>query len=149
MFANVSRTRLRPRPPLCSLSLPPTQVLNSCCCCCCAHQQGVCCVSGGLGDCPTLALDGRRRRWWLLCRRTYKKVIFSFLVLVRGFLYIRRNGFIYFLYVSGGKTFSLLWLCCPPSACFFFFLCALLCSARAPLNWQVCCAKFGSRCWST
>lgn len=75
-------------------------------------RQGVCpdrrreIERGGVDGCPTLALAMR----WLLSLlrfRTYKKVIFSFLVLVRGFLYIRRNGFIYFLYVSGGKTFSL------------------------------------------
>jgi len=86
--------------------------------------------------------------------RTYKKVIFSFLVLVRGFLYIRRNGFIYFLYVSGSKSFSR-----PSSTAFlsvfFFFvlllllLLLLLFLFERPLNWQVCCAKFGSRCWST
>lgn len=123
MFANVSRTSVSSpalQPLSLCLSLPPTQVLSSCCCCC-----KVCAVFWlGLGRLPDFG------RWWLLCRRTYKKVIFSFLVLVRGFLYIRRNGFIYFLYVSGGKTFSLLWLCCPPSPFFFLslfalFLCAL------------------------
>lgn len=128
MFANVSRTSVSS--PLCSLSLSSTHASTQFLLL--LLLQGVCCVSLGLGRLPDFG------RWWLLCRRTYKKVIFSFLVLVRGFLYIRRNGFIYFLYVSGGKTFSLLWLCCPPSP-LFFSLSLFLRSSSAP-----CAVKLAS-----
>lgn len=127
MFANVSRTSVSPLQPLSLFHPRKYSVLVVV-----VHISKVCAVFWlGLGRLPDFG-------WWLLCRRTYKKVIFSFLVLVRGFLYIRRNGFIYFLYVSGGKTFSLLWLCCPPSP-LFFSLSLFLCSSSAP-----CAVKLAS-----
>lgn len=124
MFANVSRTSVS-SPALQPLSLFHPRKYSILVVV--VHISKVCAVFWlGLGRLPDFG------RWWLLCRRTYKKVIFSFLVLVRGFLYIRRNGFIYFLYVSGGKTFSLLWLCCPPSPVFFLSLSLFLRSSFAP-----------------